>query len=248
MSTVSLHARGLVCGIVLSLAFAATAGADELTGMAKDDPKDFIPPSLAAAQAVSGDTTAGFEPLPHWARGATMPPLPQVLKPMGLKVAVLTTPPVPAGHEPLSPPKEETTTADSKPKVFTPMPATPPPPSPDLVAVSPFLQWIKSNPQAAADQARQQANIYQGGALPGLTPGVTANPNVNGNEAQRNPRAPGAANGNTAANNAASSGEVPYWLPPLIDSPDFGNRTTTTSDTAPTPVTGSSAIYSTPQR
>jgi hypothetical protein len=242
MSIVTVPVRVLTGAILLSLASATGVVADELTGMPKDDPKDFIPPSLAAA-AASGDTTPGFEPLPRWARGATMPPLPQALKPFGTKVAVLTTPPVPA-HEPLAPPKEETA-SDTRPKVITPMPATPPAPSQDLVAISPFLQWIKANPQAAAEQARQQASIYQGGPLPGLTPGVTAGPTASGPEAQRNLRAPGAP-GNTATASAAN-GEVPYWLPPLIDSPDFGSRSTTT-DAAATPVTGSSAIYSTPQR
>lgn len=157
--------------------------------------------------------------MPSWARGAVMPPLPQVLKPMGKKVVVLTTPPV-AAPEPLAPPKEG---APSTVSVAKPTPVVPAPPTtPALIAVSPFLEWIKANPQAAAEQARQQANTYAAGSdANAAAPTTNANP------------APNPGNGG-----APASAQAPYWLPPLIDSAPFG-----------TGATGSSAaIYSTPQR
>ncbi|MEI9998745.1 MAG: hypothetical protein WDO13_06025 [Verrucomicrobiota bacterium] len=126
-----------------------------------------------------------------------MPPLPQALKPMGGKVAVLTTPPVPAPAVPLAPPKDATV---EKLKPVAPAPPAPAP-SPALIAVSPFLQWIKANPQAAADQARQQAGAYQAGS-----------------DAATAPAAPVAPNAGTPTGPI----EAPYWMPPLIDNSSFG--------------------------
>ncbi len=150
-----------------------------------------------------------------------MPPLPDVLKPMGAKKAVLTTPPV-AASAPLAPPKdaEKPTVVVAKPTVVAPAPA----PSPALIAVSPFLDWIKANPQAAAEQARQQASTYQAGDPTGP---VVAAP------------AP-----NAAPNNSGTVpvvvGPAPYWMPPLIDAAPFTSNSGN--------ITGSgAAIYSTPQ-
>jgi len=89
-----------------------------------------------------------------------------------------------------------------------------------MVTVSPFLQWIKTNPQAAAVQARQQAAGYQAPTAPGANSANAA-----------------AVNGQSPAG-APGGSEEPYWLPPLIGSADFGSS----------PVGGSAAIYSTPQR
>ncbi len=211
-----------LCLSPFSATFVAnSARADDLTGMAQDDAKDLLPPTRASAPCY----TTGFLPMPYWARGVVMPPLPDVLSPMGRK-AVLTTPPVPA-REPLAPPKDGTTASTgvtvAKPIVVTPGPATQPAPNPALIAVSPFLDWIKANPQAAAEQARQQASSYQTAAEPtGPIPAPNAAPNSNGN-------AP------------AVVAPAPYWMPPLIDAAPFTSGTGTT--------TGSSAaIYSTPQR
>jgi hypothetical protein len=204
--------------LLLSLAAAKPVFADDLTGMPHDDPKDLLPPPVQEAASSSFDT--GFLPLPSWARGAVMPPLPQALKPMGRKVVVLTTPPA-AAPEPLAPPRE---TAPPTVIVAKPTPVAPASPStPALIAVSPFLEWIKANPQAAAEQARQQANTYTAGSdanPPAATTNGNAAPNTNGT-------APG-----------SSTAAAPYWLPPLIDSAPFGAGATGSS----------AAIYSTPQR
>jgi hypothetical protein len=208
--------------LIFSLAVVKPVSADDLTGSPHDDPKDFVPPSIQESSPQQIGASA-FQPMPYWAHDASMPPLPQALKPMGTKVAVLTTPPVPAPS--LAPPKDSnsSTVEVEKPRVVTPMPKTVPAPNPALVAVSPFLEWIKSNPQAAAEQARQQASAYQAGAdsnAPAPASGTNPNPA---------PNAPA----------PASASAAPYWMPPLIDASQFGTGS----------VGGSSAaIYSTPQR
>src|ERR1700678_1654175 len=88
--------------LLLSLVAAKSAFADDITGAPHDDPNDLLPPpAQESASAPLYDT--GFLPLPYWARGVVMPPLPATLRPMGGKVAVLTTPPV-AAPQPLAPP------------------------------------------------------------------------------------------------------------------------------------------------
>jgi hypothetical protein len=178
--------------LFLSAAVVNSAQADDLTGMAQDDAKELLPP---AAQSSAPCYNPGFLPLPSWARGVVMPPLPDVLKPMGKK-AVLTTPPTPA-QAPLAPPKDEEkpTVVVAKPTVVAPAPA-----SPALIAVSPFLDWIKANPQAAAEQAHQQA-AAEANAASGAAPSSV--PNGNG----------------TAP---AVVAPAPYWMPPLIDTAPFG--------------------------
>jgi hypothetical protein len=207
---------------ILALAGMKFAHADALTGEMQDDAKDLLPPS---AQPPPSTPACGdgvdFVPLPRWARGVVLGPTPDVLKPMGRKV-VLTVPPTPA-PEPLAPPKDNgSTVVVGKPLVVIPGPATPPAPSPALIAVSPFLDWIKANPQAAAEKARLQAGTYQAAADPNATASTstTTLPGVNGA-------------------GPAVVAPAPYWMPPLIDSASFGNGN----------VNGSSAaIYSTPQR
>jgi hypothetical protein len=207
--------------VILSLAVVKPVQADDLTGAPHDDPKELTPASLQMSAAGAQTGEIAFQPMPAWARGTVMPPLPQALKPMGKKVAVLTTPPVAAPT--LAPPGEGATSTAlvAKPKVVTPMPNPAPAPTPALIAVSPFLQWIKANPQAAAEQARQQAGAYQ------------ADPNA--------PATAGAPNASTPTgpNAPAAQADGPYWMPPLIDASQFGSGN----------VTGSgAAIYSTPQR
>jgi len=205
--------------VIFALIGLNAARADALTGESQDDAKDLLPPSAQATAAPSGSCdSVDFLPLPHWARDVVMSPLPDVLKPMGRK-AVLTTPPVPA-PAPLSPPTDNSgsTVVVGKPLVVTPGPAAP---SPALIAVSPFLDWIKANPQAAAEKARLQAGAYQ----------AAADPTAAGASATTTPGANGSA--------PVVVAPTPYWMPPLIDSATFGNSN----------VSGSSAaIYSTPQR
>jgi hypothetical protein len=207
-----------VASLLLFLSLAAPSlRADDLTGMAQDDPKDLYPSGTSAGPACANSNySTGFLPMPAWAHGVVMPPLPDVLKPMGKKI-VLTTPPV-AAPQPLTPPKDATpTVVVAKPTVVA---APTPPQNPALIAVSPFLDWIKANPQAAAEQARQQAAAEANAAIPtGPVP------------------APGAAQ--AAGNAAPVVVPAPYWMPPLIDTATFGTGTTTGS---------SAAIYSTPQR
>lgn len=176
------------------------------------------PPPAPAAPSCD----AAFLPLPGWAHGAVMPPLPDVLTPMGKKV-VLTTPPVPA-PAPLTPPKEPAppTVVVEKPKVVEP-----PPQNPALIAVSPFLDWVKANPQAAAAQAHQQAAAYESGSdtVSAVAPTAPATPPANG-----------------ATGPIVVPTPAPYWMPPLIDAAPFGTYNSGN-------VSGSSAaIYTTPQR
>lgn len=211
-----LRSLRLTAVLVLMLFIAALSlvnlvRGDDLTGLPQDDPKDLLPAPPSHPQPVS--ESSGFLPLPSWSRASTMPPLPVQLKPMGTRTPgatpstalALATPP------PLAPPKDtppasststETETAGSRPA-----PAPTPAPTPAMVTVSPFLQWIKANPDAAAAQARQQADSYHAQPAPGPAAG------------------PGPS-------------DQPYWLPPLIDSADFGTAA----------VGGSAAIYEKPQR
>jgi hypothetical protein len=180
--------------------------ADDLTGASQDDPKDLLPTPPTTTLRTS---TMFFLPMPSWARGVVMPPLPYQLKPMGKKPANLVSASEAAS---LTPPPDGSTTPTgpvAKPK------APPVENNPDLITVSPFLQWIKSNPQAAAAEARRQANAY---GAPPSAPGIPGNPN--------------------GAPSTAGSDDN-YWLPPLIDSGDFGPKPV---------VSGSAAIYQTPQR
>jgi hypothetical protein len=178
----------------------AHARGDEYTGMAQDDSKNMIPLQDSRSQS-----TGLFLPLPSWSHLVSLPPLPDVLKPMGKRPAVAANPePAPA---PLAPPRETTpvsvvtTTGGSNPKPTPPANNN----SPTLIAVSPFLQWIQANPQAAAAEARQEANGYH------------------------------APTGSAAG---SPGPDVPYWLPPMIDSTGASSQSSG----------GSAAIYSTPQR
>jgi len=191
------------------------ANGDELTGQPQDDPKDLAPapPPTLTLCSTSND---GFQALPSWARASVMPALPDKLLPMGRKVVVLTTPPTAA---PLAPPKEASATPEVTEAKSKPAPASP---SPALIAVSPFLQWIQSNPDAAT-QARQQANAYRPAPSP-ETPVVENGANT---PTGATPPAPA----------HAPAPVDPYWLPPLIDAAPFGVQTGS-----------SAAIYTTPQR
>jgi len=228
-----ISAYSLIIFSLFLIVLSNLAHADDLTGLPLDDPKDLQPtaPQTPVASYQSQSTGGiAFQPLPSWSRGAAMPPLPYQLKPMGKKPVVEVTPPTPA-PEPLAPPKDTTQTTPSAPAPTVAREKPAPAPAaadtnPALITVSPFLQWIKSNPQAAA-QARQQANSYQAATPPAPDAGSTNNAGNN------------SATGNTGNVVAGSTtGDEPYWLPPLIDASDFETR----------PVTGSAAIYQTPQR
>ena len=194
----------LAAALILALPLAR---ADDLTGLPVDDPKDLLPSPAAPAQSVA-PTGGLFAPMPSWARGVTLGPMPDKLLPMGRDPKAALTKP-----QPLAPPKD---TPDSSSTPVTSA-VTKPSPDPAFIAVSPFLQWIKANPQAAANEARQQAEAYHGATAPEGTP-AGATP-----VAPRNPQ------------------DDAYWLPPLIDSSNFGAP-------GPTAVTGSAAIYTRPQR
>jgi len=194
---------------LLTLALSPRACADDLTGMPQDDPKDLLPTPPTPSQPTCPTGTIQFVSMPSWARGVNLGPLPAKLMPMGRDL----TAPVKPAPQPLAPPKDGTTTASTTPTDTTASPKPADTNSPTLLAVSPFLQWIKANPQAAAAAARQQARSYG----PPPSPNAPASP---------------------AAANVPSSTDDSYWLPPLIDSSEFGTRT----------VGGSAAIYSTPQR
>jgi hypothetical protein len=148
--------------ILLSLLVSAPshpARADALTGQPVDDPKDLLPAPAARTTSAPPVGDSLFVPMPVWARGATMPPLPDQLKPMGKK-SVVALAPVPA---PVTPPKNFSATSTTNGTETTTAAAKPSENSPAMITVSPFLQWIKANPQAAAAQARQQANSYHAG-------------------------------------------------------------------------------------
>lgn len=144
----------LAAGVLLGLFFIGLtqlARGDEFTGTPGDG-ADLAPlpqPDLARAAEIF------FQPLPAWSHVTKMPSLPDQLKPMGKQVVIAVSPPVAL---PSAPPKD--LPAVTSPAKETPKPKTPPAPiqpDPDLIAVSPFLQWIKSDPHAAAE-ARQQAS------------------------------------------------------------------------------------------
>lgn len=198
------------------------AHGDEFTGLPHGDPKDLgsspvttapPPPTTSCDPFALAPATSFFAPLPSWAHG-TIAALPYQLTPFGRKpVEVAANKPA---VESLAPPKEATPV----PAVSTPMPPpkpAPPQESPALVAVSPFLQWVKANPQAAAAEARQQAASENAQTPTGPTTATTAP---------------------SPAAQAAPAPAAPYWLPPLIDSGEFGGS----------PGGSSAAIYSTPQR
>jgi len=213
---VTTNSSALILIALLVVISPAASRADDLTGLPMDDPKDLRPSPPSSYSAPTGSCL--FLPMPRWSRGVVMPPLPDQLMPMGGKTAIaITTNKTP----PLAPPKDEvttvTTTASSSNGTTTSTKAATDNSNQAMIAVSPFLQWIKSNPQVAAEQARQQAESYRTPAM------SSANP----------PSEPGAGNSGTQGADAN-----PYWLPPLIDSSDFG----------PQPAGGSAAIYEKPQR
>jgi len=134
---------------------------------------------------------------------------------MGGKTAVAAPPPPPP---PLAPRRKPVAVVSPPPRL------RPRPPRKKILPRrprvirrwSPFLRSAmdQDHPQAAAVQARQQASSYHA-----PTP-ADANP-TNGTGAVSHTPA-----------GAPAGSEDPYWLPPLIDSADFG----------PTPVSGSAAF------
>ena len=220
-----VNAPPLVLLSFLVLFLPGLARGDDLTGTPQRDPKDSL--SLSANRPPMAGAIS-FLPLPSWSRVAALSPLPDQLKPLG-KVAVLVTPPT-AAPAPLAPSKE-TPPASPAPAVAASKEKTSPAPaetSPALIAVSPFLQWIKANPQAAAEQARQQAGAYSAVDPSGA---IVAAPTPNAN----------AAPNNSGTVPVVVAPPAPYWMPPLIDAAPIVSN--------PGNISGSgAAIYSTPQR
>ncbi len=175
---------------VLTLFFSARG--DELTGLPVDDPKDLAPAPPVSQQQFVASNVSAFLPMPIWSKGVIMPPLPDQLKPMGKKsLAASASAPTPAVVQPVR-------QADIAPTTVGPdgtAVAGKKPDSEKMITVSPFLQWIKANPQAAADEAKQQAAAYH--AAPGAS-GAGSPPSTG-------PGAP------------APTSDDNYWLPPLID-------------------------------
>lgn len=195
----------LLIGSAFLIIISSLAHADDSELPVKYDAKDI---TMVSGPAVP--TGQLFLPMPNWSKSPALATTPWQLTPNGTRPAVVAA----ATHAPMSPPKEPMTTPvteQAKEVVAKPAPAPEPP---ALMAVSPFLQWVKSNPKAA-DDARTQA---------------AANAPA--------PTVPATANTIVAGPNGASNSQDPYWLPPMIDSSNFGSG----------PVTGSAAIYSTPQR
>ena len=183
---------------LFALVSSSCARADDLTGLPVDDPKDLSP--APQQQQVISQIGSGFVPMPSWARGVVMPPLPDQLKPMGKKsLAASANAPTPAVVQPVKQASIVPTTVGPDGATVASKPETP-----AMVTVSPFLQWIKANPQAAAAQARQQAAVYHAG--PGA--GGPGSPPITG------PGAP------------APTSDDNYWLPPLIDQSIIQNGTT----------------------
>jgi hypothetical protein len=208
-----VRAAGFVLALALALA-AHQARADASTGLA-DDPKDMSYQSTTTTTTTTDvmSMSSPFLPLPSWSRFEKMPPLPDQLKPLGKKPAE----PVPLATTPVILRKDP---GEQTPSVFIPKPKDIPVVNnnPTLIAVSPFLQWVKDHPKDATAQARKEAAIY-------------------------NPQAPVA--GANAPNSEGGSGS-PYWMPPLVDSGDTTAPASSSSTT--TGNGGSAAIYSTPQR
>ena len=196
-----VSAYSLIIVSVILIVISSRAHGDEATGAPQSDTKEI---SYTSAGPSQPNLAAGFLAMPSWAHGVTMPALPYQLTPMGKKpvgVAVTAKSAVTASATPapLAPPKETEALAsppESKDTTAKPAPAPEPP---ALIAVSPFLQWIKSNPKAA-DEAREQAAH---------------------STAQAPPSPANGANTITAGPTANANAQDPYWLPPLIDSADF---------------------------
>ncbi len=187
----------LSLGVLLASAFVATTPllhGDEYTGLAQNDPKDMYP---YRTEVVHTQTVSAFQPLPGWSRYGGMPALPDQLQPLGRKIVVAST-------APLNPPKPAPAVSPISASTPIKPPASLPPDNPALIAVSPFLQWIKSDPLAASE-ARKQAKAYQ------ETPPPAAATDASG----------------------AHPTEDPYWLPPMTEqnetSSDSGNKPVTGS-------------------
>ncbi len=205
-----VSAYSLIVVSILLIVISSRAHGDEVTGAPPSDTKEMSYTTSGVGLSYTTYTTAGpsqpslatgFLALPSWAHSATMPALPYQLTPTGKKpvVTAKTASTASATPAPLAPPKETAASApppETKDTVAKPAPVPEPP---ALIAVSPFLQWIKSNPKAA-DEAREQAahSTTQAPASP-----------ANG------------ANTITAGPTANANAQDPYWLPPLIDSADF---------------------------
>jgi len=199
-----VSAYSLVIVSVVLIIISSFAHGDEVTGAPPSDTKEMsyttsgVGVSYTTAGPSQPSIATGFVPMPGWARDITLSALPYQLTPMGKK-PLLIAKAASAVPEPLAPPKE-TPAPEPPPEVKeTAAKPAPTPDAPALIAVSPFLQWIRSNPKAA-DEARAQA------AHPtAQTPTAPAN----------------GANAIAAGPTANANAQDPYWLPPLIDSADF---------------------------
>jgi hypothetical protein len=148
--------------LVLLLVSFGLAHADDATVLPQGDPKDM---SSEQAQAPAPCPVSDFFlPIPSWSHFTKMPPLPEQLTPLGHSLAIAK--PSPAA------------VAETKPDAAPmPKPAVKPKPvapDPTMMAVSPFLQWVKDHPDEAATQARKQAQTYS--AAPAAAAGPSLDP------------------------------------------------------------------------
>ncbi len=148
--------------LVLLLVSLGLARADDATGLPQGDPKDMSAQQAEApAPCPVGDF---FLPIPSWSHFTKMPPLPEQLTPMGHSLTIAK--PSPAAVAETKPDAAPMPKPAAKPKPATPDPA--------LVAVSPFLQWVKDHPDEAASEARKQAATYS--APPAAAAGPSLDP------------------------------------------------------------------------
>ena len=125
--------------------------------MAQEDPKDLREPRDSA-----DDHASAFLSLPAWSSYTKMPPLPDQLKPLGRKPLIVSTrSPSPASATPSPAVAAAVAPAPQHPHVSDS--------NPTLIAVSPFLEWIKDHPTQAAAQAHKEADAYRANPAPATT-------------------------------------------------------------------------------
>ena len=174
-----------VAGALAVLLFSiGLAHGDENTGTPAD-PKEMV----TSDQDAGCSTDITFLPLPSWA-SAKMPPLPGQLTPMGTPTILhKPSPAAVAETKPDTPPMPK-----KLPQVYPLASSKDPAPaandSPALMAVSPFLQWIKDHPAGSRDPGRARKPTVI----------VPARPL------------------RAAAASRPGPGASPYWMPPMIDS------------------------------
>jgi hypothetical protein len=108
--------------------------------------------------------------MPDWSHFRKMPALPQALTPMGAVAnKARPSPAAVAETKPDVPPMPKKLPQPG-PVAASSEPAPAPKETPELAAISPFLQWIKDHPQEAAAAARKEADAYNASAKAAPSP------------------------------------------------------------------------------